>query len=90
MKIIDIWKWNFLLNEEIISDYRSKFYSINDNKGLKIYVGDRNAHLLYLWLIMYFLENVNKSENYGVNPTKSSYQLKSCDIVQDEWWPLWL
>ena len=26
VKIIDIQKWNFLLNEEIMSDYRSKFY----------------------------------------------------------------
>lgn len=62
VKIIDIKKRNLLLNQEIMSDYRSKFCSTNDNEGLKIYVGGKNEfviHIFYLWS-KYFLENVNK------------------------------
>ena len=58
--------------------------SINDSKVLKIYVGGKNEveiHILYLWLIVYFLENLSKRENYGINSKKSSNQLKFCSTV---------
>lgn len=55
------------------------------SEGIKIHVGGKNEFeicVLYLWLVVYFLQNMKKTENYGVHPSKSSNQLKFCYMVR--------